>query len=257
MLNNKHFAYIEKVRTTYHDYLFTTPRYERFMDGESLGEWVTMLGPDVRLLTHADETATIAERFITYNENQGLKLLSEEKSKLLLAAWIHDWGEIIIDGEGVGDVTFELKTDADQAIETIIVNKVLQLIDDETVRESFHIAYQEIVLKKDPRMGEMFNAVERLGYMETAIAAYKGKNKKRIENWQGLCGNVLSNQIEKLFVYSNKYPYVKYYLEKETDIIDQIFAEVKKEIPDDNTNQLSYNMNKFSNAYLVWNNSAK
>jgi len=44
----------------------------------------------------------------------------------------------------------------------------------------------------------MFSAIERIGYLKTGLRAYKGFKGMRIDNWAGLAGNVLSNQIISL-----------------------------------------------------------
>lgn len=253
MLPSSYLQHIKQVTKQYHEYLNTTPRYERFMQGETLDEWITLLGPDVLLLTHANATANLTERFINYNEKNSLKLNTEEKTKLILAAWIHDWGEIIIEGEGIGDVSFENKKDTDWETETVIVNKILSTFDDEKIREEFHITYQTIAQHTDTKLSAMFNTIETLGYLETAITAYKGTQGKRITNWKGLCGNVLSNQIEKLVVYSKNYPFVLHILQKETVSLNTMFEEILNDsLPLDNTDKPSYDKLKLQHAYDAW-----
>jgi len=235
-------------------YLSSTPRYERYMVDESLNEWVRLLGPDVSLLTHADATAVITKKFVTYNEKHGLKLNRIEKDRMLLAPWIHDWGEIIIDGKGIGDITYDKKTAADVVIETAIFNKVISAIPIEKVKEEFHITYQDVVLKKNQKLGDMFNTIERIGYMETAITAFVGRNGNKITNWKGLSGSVLSNHSEKLIHLSEICPYVSYFLKQNRQTMHKMFEVITRlsQSPVDNTNTLSFDVAKLRNAYASW-----
>ena len=246
--------YIQEITIKYKNYLKQTPRYERFMDGENISKWISILGPDVLLLTHGEVTADIAEEFVQYNETKGIKLTKEEKYQLLLVPYIHDWGEIIIEDEGVGDVTFDDKNDTAEAVEGIIFNKVVSSIKDELIKEKFHIAYQNVVMKRDTKLGEMFNAIERIGYLKTAIKAFAGSDdKSRIKNWKGLVGNVLSNQIQKLLEYSKKYPYVYSFLEEEKENIQSMFdGTINIKVPYDNKDKLSFDAEKLNNAYDIW-----
>ncbi len=250
----KYRSTISKIVRLHENYLRSTPRYERYMALENLEEWFFLLGSDVCLLTHGDATAKIARKFIAYNYKHGVKLSKIEISSLMLAARIHDWGEIKIAGKGVGDITFEDKTDEDETAEASFFDKIISAIDDQQIRKEFYVTYQEVVLRQNPKLSEIFNAIERLGYLETAITSYKGKSGVRISNWKGLAGNVLANPMEKLLEYSQKYPYVGYFMMREKKTIEKMFAAIRKlrSVPKDNTNRPSYDILKLQNAYMAW-----
>ncbi len=108
---------------------------------------------------------------------------------------------MVIDGQGVGDITFEQKTHAHESIEQSIFDLLLGDIEEVEVKALLKRAYIEVGLNKTSKLGRMFNAVERIGYLQTGVRAYKGVESRRIANWRGLVGNVLSNQIEKLLEY--------------------------------------------------------
>ncbi len=254
MINDAYKKEINNITSKYTLYLSSTPRYARYIVDESLREWVSILGPDVLLLTHGDTTAKIAEQFILHDQIRDKKLSKEEKSDLILASYIHDWGEIIIENEGIGDITFEQKNEAIEEMEGVIFNKVISSIKDEAIKEKFHKTYQGIAMNRNTRLGEIFNVIERLGYLETAIRAFKGNQSgKRIKNWRGLVGNVFSNQPEKLLIYSKKYSYVNFVMKKESKKIDKIFQEIiDTPTPIDNTRNPSYDQKKLQNSYSVW-----
>ena len=261
MSASSHQKYVHDITNKYKEYLGSTPRYERYMTGESIPDWVSLLGPDVLLLTHGEATAEITDSFILYNENHGVTLTFEEETQLRLTPYLHDWGEIIIEGEGVGsdsigvgDLTFDDKNAANEAVEGTIFNKVISEIPDEEVKEAFHIAYQEVAMKRDTKLGLMFNAIERLGYLQTAINAFVGNEEgKRIKNWKGLAGNVVSNQISALLHYAKEYPYVKKFLDDEASAIDAIFAEIEEgDIPTDASGKNCYDVEKVQKAFAAW-----
>lgn len=254
MNTSSHQKYVHEITDKYKAYLGSTPRYERYMTGESIPEWVSLLGPDVLLLTHGEATAEIADSFILHNENHGVTLTFEEETKLRLTPYLHDWGEIIIEDEGVGDLTWDDKDEKSEVVEGTIFNKVISDIPDEEVKEAFHIAYQEVAKKHDTKLGLMFNAIERLGYLQTAITAFVGNEEgKRIKNWKGLAGNVVSNQIPTLVKYAKEYPYVQKFLEDEASAIDAIFAETEDgDIPTDASEKECYDLGKVQKAFAAW-----
>lgn len=246
--------YIQDITSRYKTYLGSTPRYARYMNGESIPEWIELLGPDVLLLTHGEATADITDAFILYNEQHGVTLTFEEESDLRLTPYIHDWGEIKIEDEGVGDLTFDDKNVENEAIELAIFDRVIKDVEDEAVKSTFIKSYVEIAMKKDTKLGKMFNAIERLGYLQTAVNAFVGNEEgKRIKNWKGLAGNVLSNQIIPLIACANEYPYVKHFLEQESSALDAIFAELEEgDIPRDVDGKPCYDLEKVQKAFAAW-----
>lgn len=244
---------IEKVVTHHKTYLSSTLRYERYMVSETPETWIELLGPDVCLLTHANTTEDITKKFMNYNAKNGLPLNLDEKEEMLIAPLIHDWGEIIINGKGIGDITFDKKNADHEAIEVTIFNKVVSLVEDKLVANELLAIYMDVVMKKNQKLGTMFNAIERMGYMQTAIIAYKGEKGIYIKNWKGLVGNVLTHQIVKLLEYSDNYPYVRYFLLKNKKNITKMFEETHKiQIPLDNVQSPTFDKERYEKAYKAW-----
>lgn len=246
-------SHIDRVTTKHVDQLSCLVRYKRFMAGESQQDWENLLGPDVIGFTHPEVTAAITRRFIEYNDDYGVKLLPEERALLLTAPWVHDWGELIIEGTGIGDITFEHKTDTAEYIEHQVFDLVMQDVEEGPAREWMRKAYYEIAMRRDTKLGLMFNAVERLGYLLTAKRAFEGIGRQHIKNWRGLVGNVLSNQIEALLLYREEYPYVNYVLQSTSEIITQMFDAILAEgVPLDGEGNLSYDLQKIQKAKIAW-----
>lgn len=252
------YTHIKSITEKHSQQLSDLLRYARFIESETPEEWVKLLGPDVVGLTHPEVTAEIAEKFMVYNAGHGIKLSSEEQVLFLTMPWVHDWGELIIEGQGVGDVTFEQKTQDHEKVELIIVNLLLGDVDDTKVRNLLRQAYTEVTLDKTSTLGQMFNAVERIGYLLTGIRAYEGVESRRIANWRGLVGNVVSNQIVKLLEYRTEYPYVDEVLILADDTIDRMFTNILSErVPLDNTGNASYDLAKFQKAQKAWSTRVK
>jgi len=244
---------IESVMIKYQPQLSGQLRYVRFISGENPEDWVQLLGPDVIGLTHPLVTAKIMDSFIEINNTRGIVLSTEEKALLMTAAYVHDWGELIIDGQGIGDITFEQKTESHETTELNIFSLLLNDVEDEYTKNIIDRAYKEIVFDKATKLGKMFNAAERIGYLQTGMIAFQGVNGRRIANWRGLTGNVLSNQIEKLLAYAKEYPYVKDVLDIFSGTIDQVFWDPEMaNAPLDNEGCASYDLGKFDRARKAW-----
>ncbi len=232
------------------DQLSTTLRYDRFRTTESPDQWRFLLGPDVILLTHPKVVAHIAEEFLAY---EGATLTAEEEALLSIAPWVHDLGELIINGDGIGDISFDQKTDAHETKELAVFTSVLTAIPDGDKKSAIERSYREIVMDRGSRLGKMFNAVERIGYLQTAIRAYEGVEGQRIQNWKGLVGNVLSNQIIPMLAYCSEFPYVTNILfEENRQIIRAMFKDTEGNVPQDNTGKPSFDPEKLQRAFLAW-----
>jgi len=244
------------INTKFEDQLSGLLRYARFMEQETPQEWVALLGPDVVGLTHPTVTADITQRFVDFNREHGMDITPEDEILLLTASHDHDWGEIKIGELGVGDVSFDQKTEADDRVEIQIFDRVTLDLPKGPAKNLFYRAYYDVAQQKESRLGRSFNAIERLGYLQTAIRSYTGVDGKRIANWRGLVGNVLSNQIEKLLEYAIDYPYAAHILEEHAGRIDAMFAgTMAGDIPMDNKGSPSFDQEKFTRAHDTWKKS--
>lgn len=244
---------IEAIFNTYHDQLSVQLRYDRFRQEETIPQYVNLLGPDVLGLTHPRVTGEITERFLTHNEAHSLHLTTHEQLLLRTTPYIHDLGELIIETLGVGDVSFDQKTATHEQEEHRVFLKVLETIPPGPEKDLIREAYTDVAMDRSTKLGRMFNAIERIGYLETAIRAFEGVKGKRIANWHGLIGNVLSNQIETLLRYQREYPYVWRFINTHVVHISDMFHAVSaKPVPPDHEGNPSYAMKKFNDAKKMW-----
>lgn len=249
---------IRQIIKKYENQLSGLLRYARFMEKETAADWVKLLGPDVVGLTHPDVTVGITEEFIRENTASSLNLTPREQTLLITAAWVHDWGEMIIDGQGIGDVTYEQKNRTHEDEEIRIFDLLLVDIKNQQIAEYLKKSYLEVAFDRKSRLGKMFNAIERIGYLATGIRAYQGVSGQRIANWRGLVGNVLSNQIATLLEYRTAYPAVNVFLNRHEALIGKMLDDVLAEdVPLDNTGSVSYDQAKLLKARELWLNRVK
>ncbi len=236
--------------------LRTNIRYKPYRKNEASREFLRILGPDIGFASHPGVTYNLARRFIAqqnyiFDPNQ--RVSQSEETRLCTAAIVHDLGELKIDGFGVGDVTFEAHGANHEEMEQAVFALVTESIVSETDRDFIRSAYQEIALNRNTKLGRMFNAVERIGYLNTAIRAFNGYKGKRIANWKGLVGNVLSNQTEALLVYATEYPYVQKILQANSSFITQAFEElINIRVPPDRKGKPLFNREKLVSAANAW-----
>lgn len=112
-------------------------------------------------------TYGIARAFINHAREKQPDLLSEDEEKLLLIAAIsHDWAESITSDISLGDKTVADEEDERAAFEENLASFYkgddFELVDQ---------ARREIVFDHSSKLGELLNAIERIGYLRTALRA--------------------------------------------------------------------------------------
>ena len=231
-------------------------RYERYnlKDDEDIkfsnDEWVTLLGVDVDNFKHLSLTYGLTQVFIKYSGNE---YTQEEQENLLLAAIIHDWGEA-----KTNDVTHDEKSDSKEKEEMTALRQMASDIFSDNPAICSRINYVVDNILKDPssKLGQAFNAIERLGYLRTGLRAWQmesvieNKNKKDGIDW--LVNNVLLNQIPTLIEYSEIYPPVKIYLENAQDIITNAFEKLPDSMFNNYKTDLTEKRTKFADAKYKW-----
>lgn len=247
---------IAAIEERHREFLVTTPRYERFMSGESIDKWVGLLGIDVLSLGHPYATGDIAMQFVRCNDQGGLATSRQDKFVLFIASHIHDFGEIVDDEGGVGDISHDKKQEDDRRKEEIVFNRVLDGCVVQPVESALYSQiYSNIVHgDKSQGLGRQFNAIERIGYLLTAHQAFLGQDGERIKNWKGLVGNVLSNQTGKLIEYADEYPMVENVLTLLRDDITLMLDQTVQSVPViDNEGTRSFDLKRLQKAVIDWN----
>lgn len=249
---------INQVETQHAGFLNEHLRYDRFRLAETPEEWVALLGEDVLLATHPNSTAELWLHMAQYHASEGQAFSDELIIQIFIAAKVHDWGEIKTEGMGVGDVSFDKKTEDDEKIEVVMFNRICDTLPAGPGVDLIRKAYFDVAQKKDGD-GEIFNLVERLGYWLTALRAFRGEGGRRIQNWAGLTGNVLSNQTKKLLEYSSKYAFVRHMLDLTGAEVTNAFTQILalETVPVDKAGDPSYDLEKLTAAHDAWESAVR
>ncbi|MBI5422239.1 hypothetical protein HZA44_03855 [Candidatus Peregrinibacteria bacterium] len=246
--------------------LATKARYDRYRpDSIPPAEWERLLGRDVNNLKHMELTYELAQTFLKdmmtanpptderdpilvepralthlrhatpknpeqSNDWWDARFSAREIQILLLTAIVHDWAEA---DPTLGDITYDLKKDTDEKKESQILilmlrNQLGEVLSPETL-ETVH----KTATDRTGKLGEAFNVIERIGYLRTALNAWRATDnpthsEELINSLQWLCSNVLGNQIPALLKLFPHYEGVRKALDAAVPIIDEAF----KTIPD-------------------------
>jgi len=221
-------------------------RFKQYVpEGVSFSEWVNLLGADVEFFEHAHLTHMLGRSFLfhclqpplSWKEKipESAHFSREEQEILLLAAIVHDWGEL-----RVGDKPYPSKTPTDELEEIKAQEEVaggrFSKSRDPILWGKIHQAF-EIVNNRDSKLGRAFNVIEKLGYFRTGIIAW-GKSRQteregRIElssRLQWLAAEVSANHLPKLLEYAEDYPAVFAYLTDMKFFISDIFEQIPDSI---------------------------
>lgn len=219
-------------------------RYERYKpDITTNQEWEKILGVDVNNLKHLKLSYGLARQFIRYSTetpsisiNKDLSeeaLNTKEQEDLLLAAIVHDWAEAI-----VGDTSYDLKSKIQEDKEYEELKKMTHGMfnegDDELLNR-IHFVIDTVIKDTNTKLGKMFNAIERIGYLRTALRSWRESKQAEpaLELQKGLhwlTSNVLSGQITKLLEYSKIYNPVKVFLKENRELINDAFNNLPDEV---------------------------
>lgn len=215
--------------TEYGETLAGMVRYERYMpEGTPNDEWVALLGADVNNLEHMRLTTGLTHAFIRSMDELSPGELTEEDRELLpVAAISHDWGEAI-----VSDITFSHKTLEDEKKEkkaflSIVSGSLADVSGSELVVQAAH----EVVFdQKKTRRGRMFNAVERVGYMRTALRAHARvetvSDPELVNGLRWIVADVLGNQLVPLVEAAEQLPPIRQYLMHQGERISTAFDSI-------------------------------
>lgn len=244
----------EFAQSQYGEILSRKIRFDRYKLPEIDNQnWEKLLGKcDINNLDHILFTYGIANLFVRncdFNE--------DEKELILLAAIIHDHGEAIND-----DINYDFKTENDEKEEKDVLKKITEELygkHGDKLAEKINIAIDEIIFDPESKLGEAFNMVERIGYMRTAVKAWKrsksvGMDSALKSNLQWLAENVSSNQIPKLIENSKKYPMIDWQLNSWEENISEIFNETPNNTFDkyDTKEEKEKRKLMFDEAKMAW-----
>jgi hypothetical protein len=218
--------------TKYGQKLAGERRYEIFRpEPISPVQWIEILGPDANNLAHHDVAHGIT-RDLTIVSTPG-QFSTDEIQDLALTAATHDWGEAVI-----GDVTYSNKTASHEEEEM----RALKMIAEDVYSDNPALARRIITLSetvlcdRTSKLGSTFNAVERSGYVQTAlrgrhVAKYNvemGQDELRphIPRFDLIAHNVLSGHMRPLTVYAEVHPYVAQMFTRREKGIEHAYATI-------------------------------
>lgn len=208
-------------------------RYERYKPQSVTNEqWVKLLGADVNNLTHLPLTYGLTRAMVRRLHTSSPGLLSaEEEGLLYVAALTHDWGEALS-----GDITYSNKTNLDEATEREHLAGIIKTFSGSTTNmgTSIENVIRDIVFNSESKLGYLFNTVERVGYMRTALRAthHISANTSPVcnEGLQWLVADVLGNHTAVLISRAEESEPVKDYLTATATQIEQAFQLVDPHI---------------------------
>ena len=222
--------YSDFASTVYGQILNKNARYIPYKpESVSNQEWEKLLGVDINNLKHLKLSYGITRQFIRYfnthsesmEESRAEGVLTEkEQEDLLLTAIVHDWAEAI-----VGDIPFDQKTKAHGKEEYRKLKEMARNMfkgKNDALLERINNIADKVIDHTETKLGSIFNAIERLGYVRTALRAWQASKNSPKElqiHLYWLTVNVLPNQLAKLIEYSKLYYPVKLFLQENQELI--------------------------------------
>lgn len=230
--------FITFAKTNYGKTLRSNIRFHEFIpDGMSKEAWLKTLGGDVSNLYHLAVSLENTKYFLSVCSNPHTKWHSrvpkearftlEEQRNLLFTSVIHDWAEAII-----GDIPVTSKKETDEDQEMVVLRRLMHEIlgdgKDSKKIDSLANTVQTILTDKSTKLGQAFNAIERMGYLKTGMRAWytskkvDGELKKRLNR---LAQRVVTIHSLKLLGYTEVYPAIDAYLIYRKKAISEIFEQ--------------------------------
>jgi 5'-deoxynucleotidase YfbR-like HD superfamily hydrolase len=259
-------------RSKFGGFLSAQTRYGRYRPAFiSRDAWaMAPLGADVNNLKHMPLTASLARAYLKHQKRE--KALNRSDSQIIMmASETHDWAESITD-----DVTFDLKTKTENDDEASMLTFLLRRILGGKLSQETLMQIYSTVKDEKSRLGMIFNAIERVGYLRTGLNAWTASTKPAGEvmrglpsgqeqdlrvNLQWLASNVAANQVGKLLEYAENFHPVDVYMNLARGRIGDLFAGMPATIFDkyptegEKGNEQMIQTQKFLTAYKAWKNS--
>lgn len=177
-------------------------RWEPLRSGEPDEVFTKRLGVTSIDFKHGMLMYHIARTFLRYESGRFTK---EEQAIFLYGILTHDWGEVVIDGDGVGDVNAHMKTADIEKEESRMARIAINSLDlPEEIKMRLLMGYEEVVEGRHPDLRHAFEAIEKAEYVMTAMKVYQNNVRAKREgqpiliNEQALIGRVLVIELTKL-----------------------------------------------------------
>lgn len=234
------------------------PRWDRYRPNHlTAEEWRGILGADAENIEHMKLTYGLMRQFLQRSLESGAGINEEDGSLLLLAALVHDWGKSSTAQNEGGDINWEHKTSDDTEKEQAAFSEVFEnVIGAEYLKTQLIV--ENIVFEPQSRLGQMFNALERIGYMRTALRAHEVSEGCDDEVLAGhlrwLTAGVLSNQIVRLLDYAKVYPVINNYLAANEQRISTAFTVIEDGVFTEHGQVEKMRRDMYEHAKDAWSN---
>jgi hypothetical protein len=231
-------------------------RYDTYLpDHVSNERWEELLGADVNNLNHLPLTYGLAKSMIRHFRQSQPGFLSPHEEEILKAtALIHDWAEAII-----GDIDYNDKTEEDEAEELRHLTAILdeRYTEDTTGVKQILLEALDVVHDPTSKLGRVFNTLERVGYVRTALRAashVRAGTAPDCANELGwLASNVLDNHTAILIERAEEYAPVKTYLMNQAEVITASFACIDPIVFDFYPDEVkTARQESFNSTHLLW-----
>jgi hypothetical protein len=205
-------------------------RYNKYRHPSvSIEDWQKLLGRDVNNLEHMPLTRGIALALIRHSKTHQPELLDAEDELVIpIAGSMHDVGEAI-----ESDISLSDKTADDDVREALAVDIVTASLYPEGTPPLVEQA-KSFIFDHDgeTKRGRIFNSIEHLGYMRTAMNAMdlvqSGRSPEiQIPGLQWLYTDVLTNATRRLITDAERIDAVRAALLHHAPRIDQAFKLVE------------------------------
>ncbi|HEY4496692.1 MAG TPA: hypothetical protein VI432_00905 [Candidatus Paceibacterota bacterium] len=210
--------------------LKNTVRFNVYRDSESIGLWKMALGPSAITYSHMIYMHALVN-YLLHREltsNPGL-FTADEHRELLLAAACHDFGEAIINGEGIGDVSDPYKNEELEEKEADMFQRVLFSLDlDSELKKEMFNSYQSVIRGGNKKMYDYFRGVEQMEYIMTGSNIFRQKENIKIKNGAILIGSVLAVSIKPTIEKAKKFLSIREILSKNKKAITGMFKHSKE-----------------------------
>lgn len=248
--------YTNFANTEYGKQLKASMRWEKYnLGGLSNEDWCDLIGDDANNLYHMHVTYDLAKQFVDHqNMSDKTSVDAHATSLLLLSAIIHDQAEAI-----TGDISYGDKSQQDESLEITVFENHLDSMNPKmstSTKNMAKSAIRGVIFDDTTPEGAVFNAVERTGYLITALNVAKAAptihNPKVVKGLNWLVTDVLANQIAPLVDCAEKYSLPEEILLQNADLISQRFADTPIDIFDRYEKDSTQKQDTFKKARQAW-----
>lgn len=191
--------------------LKSTYRWSQFRTNNESNElWRQLFGATGVVFSHGEMFYHLMEWMIKKEGN----FTNREAATLLYGTSVHDIGEAIIKGKGIGDKAAFYKTRSDEKKEIKIARiAIASLKLPKRLKTNLLKGYEQTVVGENPKLHFAFKALEKTEYVFTVMKVYqnnkklKDKGLPQMTHLEPMIGRVLIFDLAKVLdLYAPKFP---------------------------------------------------